>query len=352
MLLPWPTLFPVRRWQIDEPTRLGWRWRRQMEPIAMLVAHGVTKVSVSFWHFPDLRLTKHAVKGNSDLGDKLATEIREWQLTPTPGQGARKRQAICDHLDWREIPSEFSPAAAAVTAGIRSTRAELVAIVPCYNVDGACGDIVREAADFAGRVIAVNDGSTDGTLEMLEAAQADSGGRVEVIGWDRNRGKGAALLAAFRHAAHCWPEHSVVTLDGDGQHQARDIGKLALMLTEEDCDLVIGERLAREKMPLRSRLGNGLTAVLLKRAYPAAPTDTQSGFRAFSPRFVREILETVAGGRYETELQILLLALRQGRRIGSVTIPTVYLEDNRLSHFRPLVDSWRIYRALFTRSYR
>ena len=239
-----------------------------------------------------------------------------------------------------------------LSADARSALPEAVAVLPCYNVAGTCGEIAREAADFAGRVIAVNDGSTDATPEALAAAQAECGGRVEVLGWPRNRGKGAALLEAFRHAAHHWPGHIVVTLDGDGQHRARDIASLARTLTEENCDLVIGERLARQQMPLRSRLGNGLTAALMKRVYPAAPTDTQSGFRALSPRFVREILETVAGGRYETELQILLLALRQGRRIGSVTIPTIYLDDNRRSHFRPLADSWRVYRALFTRSYR
>jgi hypothetical protein len=186
----------------------------------------------------------------------------------------------------------------------------------------------------------------------LVAARAECGGCVEILGWNRNRGKGAALLEAFRHAAERWPGWVVVTLDGDGQHRARDIARLARKLREGSYDLVIGERLARKKMPLRSRVGNGMTAVLMKRAYPKAPTDTQSGFRAFAPEFLQEILSTIADGRYETELQILLLALRQGRRIGSVTIPTVYIDDNRLSHFRPVADSWRVYRALFSRSYR
>lgn len=257
---------------------------------------------------------------------------------------------IFDRTGWQE--SELaSPGGNAPTAETGAARG-VVAIVPCYNVGGTCGAVVRVSAEFADQVIAVNDGSTDETPEVLAGVASESGGRISVIGWEANRGKGSALLAAYRYAAEHWPEHVVVTLDGDGQHRPRDIPNLARTLLEEDCDLVVGERLAREKMPLRSRLGNGLTAALMKRVYPASPTDTQSGFRAFSPEFVAEILAQVREGRYETELQILLLALRQGRPIGSVTIPTVYIDDNRLSHFRPLADSWRVYRTLFRRSVR
>ena len=259
--------------------------------------------------------------------------------------------SIFDRMGWQEVVLSSDAGESALTPSASSSRG-VVAIVPCYNVDGTCGSIVRAAADFADRVIAVNDGSTDGTLKILAAVQKELGDRVTVLGWPVNRGKGAALLEAFRQATSQWPGHVVVTLDGDGQHRPRDIASLARTLIEGNCDLVIGERLAREKMPLRSRLGNGLTAALLKRIYPASPTDTQSGFRAFAPEFVEEILENISGGRYETELQILLLALRQRRPIGSVTIPTVYIDDNRLSHFRPLVDSWRVYRALFRRSFR
>ena len=220
------------------------------------------------------------------------------------------------------------------------------AVIPCYNIEGVCGPVVRAAAGFADHVIAVNDGSVDETEAVLRAVAADCP-NVDVLSLPKNCGKGIALLEAFRSAVSRDSFDILVTLDGDGQHRPEDIPRLAQELVEGKHALVIGERLARKEMPLRSRFGNTITTGVMKLVHPAAPTDTQSGYRAFHRDFVREVVEKIDGGHYETELEILLLALRQGRSLGSVTIPTVYLDGNRLSHFRPIVDSWRIYRALF-----
>jgi hypothetical protein len=57
-------------------------------------------------------------------------------------------------------------------------------------------------------------------------------------------------------------------------------------------------------------------------------------------------VRAVPGSRYETEFQILLLALSRQQRIASVTIPTIYIDNNRSSKFRPLTDSVRIAHAL------
>ncbi|HEY4247577.1 MAG TPA: PIG-L family deacetylase [Lacunisphaera sp.] len=251
-----------------------------------------------------------------------------------------------DRAGWWLV--HLSPADFAVIG--RQGRAKLeprvCCVIPCYNLAGVCGPIVRAAADFAGHVIAVNDGSGDETESVLRDVAAKCA-NVEVLSLPRNCGKGIALLEAFRHARNSVPFDVMVTLDGDGQHRPEDIPRLARAVAEGNHALVIGERLAREKMPLRSRFGNTLTGGLMKLVYPSAPTDTQSGYRAFHRNFVCEIVEKIRGGRYETELEILLLALCRGKSIGLVGIPTVYLDGNRLSHFRPIIDSWRIYRTLF-----
>jgi LmbE family N-acetylglucosaminyl deacetylase len=251
-----------------------------------------------------------------------------------------------DRAGWFGVDVE--PALAATLAGQESSGVEprVCCVIPCYNLATVCGPIVRAAAGFAAHVIAVNDGSVDETETVLRDVAADCA-NVEVLSLPKNCGKGIALLEAFRHATKSVPFDVLVTLDGDGQHRPEDIPRLARAVVEGSHALVIGERLAREKMPLRSRFGNTLTAGLMKLVHPGAPTDTQSGYRAFDRNFVFEIVGKIRGGRYETELEILLLALRQGRRIGSVGIPTVYLDGNRLSHFRPIIDSWRIYRTLF-----
>jgi hypothetical protein len=221
-------------------------------------------------------------------------------------------------------------------------------IIPCYNIEGVCGPVVDEAANYADMVIAVDDGSTDETGIRLSQAADRHPGKVKVLRFARNMGKGVVMIEAIRHALDSLEFDVLVTLDGDGQHRPGDIPRLARELVLGGNALVIGERLDREKMPLRSRFGNTLTALITRAFHPAAPTDTQSGFRAISPGFAREVVQRIKGGRYETELKILLLALTREYRIGSVTIPTVYIAGNRLSHFRPLVDSLKIYRILLS----
>ena len=256
------------------------------------------------------------------------------------------KRRFFDAMGWRAIPlaALSRPAEAIHPDGFEPG---VCCVIPCYNLAGICGPIVRAAADFAEHVIAVNDGSTDETERVLREVAAQFEGRVQVLSFPVNRGKGTALLEAFRVAFDHVHFDVLVTLDGDGQHRPEDIPRVARAVSGGNCAFVVGERLARDKMPLRSRIGNTLTAIVMKLLYPGAPTDTQSGFRAFHRNFAREVVRTIRGGRYETELEILLLALRRGRRIGSVTIPTVYLDGNRLSHFRPIADSGRIYRTLF-----
>ncbi|MDB6169595.1 MAG: hypothetical protein JWM88_2459 [Verrucomicrobia bacterium] len=252
-----------------------------------------------------------------------------------------------DRSGWCKIALDRAPLAEEKRREASDNEPRTCCVIPCYNLADICGPVVRAAADFAEHVIVVNDGSADGTERVLREIAQERGSRVRVLTFPENRGKGVALLEAFRLAAETVPFDVLVTLDGDGQHRPEDIPRLVRATVDGNRSLVIGERLAREEMPLRSRLGNTLTAGVMKLFHPAAPIDTQSGFRAFHRDFVREIVGTIEGGRYETELEILLLALRGRRSIGSVPIPTVYVDGNRLSHFRPIVDSWRIYRALF-----
>jgi glycosyltransferase involved in cell wall biosynthesis len=227
----------------------------------------------------------------------------------------------------------------------RTPGADVCCVIPCYNIEDLCGAVVREAAAHADRVLAVDDGSTDGTRAALRAAAQEGGGRVGLIEFETNRGKGAALLTAFHEALRDPGCRVVVTLDGDGQHRPADLPRL-VAACREGADLVIGERLQLGKMPLRSRIGNVLTRGVLRRLHPRCPADTQSGFRAHSRAFAEEILRRIRGTRYELELRVLLLALTQRRRIATVPIPTLYIQGNRSSHFRPLADSIRIGAAI------
>lgn len=219
-----------------------------------------------------------------------------------------------------------------------------IAVIPCYDVEDYCGQVIAQTSNLVDHVIVVNDGSRDGTPDVISRLEALIPGKISVITFPANRGKGVGLMAAFCEALNKFSFNVLVTLDADGQHPPAEIPKVT-QAAMAGAEMVIGGRSVRD-MPGRSRVGNTLATGAIRWLYPEAPSDTQSGLRAFSYGFVEEIVRHVSGSRYETEFQVLLLALSQRRRLTTVSIPTIYIDNNRSSKFRPVTDSLRIFRAL------
>lgn len=213
------------------------------------------------------------------------------------------------------------------------------AIIPCYNVEKYCGEVIENALLYAAHLILIDDGSTDGTNAILHKMQQKNQNKIHLIAFPHNRGKGAALLAAIRYALSKIPFEILVTLDADGQHLPSEIPKLIAAMGNGD--FAIGCR-QFDQMPLRSRMANTLMSFLLRRLFAKAPHDNQSGFRAFSRTFAQEIADHTTGDRYEMEFRCILYALQQGYSIVCCPIHTIYLDKNRSSHFSVLRDSYRI----------
>ncbi len=230
----------------------------------------------------------------------------------------------------------------------------VAAVIPCYNIAPQAEETVRRALPLADEVIAVDDGSSDGTAERLRRlAGGAERGRLRVVRLERNSGKGAALAAGFRAALAAEPPPDlVVTLDGDLQHHPEDIPRFAGAWTD-GADFVCGSRAFRADAPLRSRIGNNFINRLAALLFPNAVADTQSGFRAFSRGLLAALAgdAAAAGGRYETELHMLLGALGGNARTLEPDIPAIYLDRNRTSHFRPVADSARIVAAMLRRRF-
>jgi hypothetical protein len=222
-----------------------------------------------------------------------------------------------------------------------------VAVIPCYNVEKYCQEIVEETAKLVDHVIAVDDGSTDGTGAILRTLANHVPEKIHLVVHPKNAGKGSALISGFRYALSHIDFDALVTIDADAQHRPSDVAYLAEQI-KEGAELVIGARLY-ELMPFRSRFANRIIAFLLQCKYPDAPLDTQSGMRGFSKNFVEEIISKISGGHYEMEFQCLLLALEQQRKIKSVPISTIYFNKNVSSHFSPFKDSLKILKVFLRR---
>ncbi|MCF6284342.1 MAG: glycosyltransferase family 2 protein, partial [Candidatus Hydrogenedentes bacterium] len=206
---------------------------------------------------------------------------------------------------------------------------DIAAVVPCYNAGDRVRPVVVGILEKIERVVVVDDGCTDGSIATLDGLPA------EMVRFPENRGKGHALLAGFRAALMDPAIACVCVLDADGQHDPEEIPRLYDAFRESAADLVIGSRVFEGgHVPWRSRFGNKVTvtvtALLLGHRLP----DTQSGYRLLSRPFLEHILETVEGGRYETEMEIIVMAIREGRKTVPVSISTIYEEGNASSHFR------------------
>ena len=236
---------------------------------------------------------------------------------------------------------------------MEETRAgsPVAAVVPSLNPTRQLTSTVEGllAAGFA-RVILVNDGSRPETEEYFQ--ELDRLPQVTLLTHPVNRGKGAAMKTAFTWLLEHWPDcPGVVTVDGDGQHHPEDALACAQKMLAEERVILGCRDFSRPEVPPRSRTGNRITRGVFRVFCGMSLSDTQTGLRAVPRRYLEE-LTAVAGDRYEYETN-MLLALKQ-RRIpwGEMKIRTIYLEENRGSHFHPVRDSWKIYRLILAHFFR
>ena len=232
----------------------------------------------------------------------------------------------------------------------KETRGVAV-VVPSLNPTGRLTDTVSGllAAGFTD-ILLVNDGSRPETLRYFEEASARPG--VTLLQHEVNRGKGAAMKTAFAWLLEHRPDcPGVVTVDGDGQHHPEDaMACAAKMLREEK--VILGCRdFSRPEVPPKSLMGNRITCAVFKIFCGMSISDTQTGLRAIPRRYL-PALAAVAGERYEYETNMLLALKDQRIPFGETEIRTIYLDENRGSHFHPVRDSWKIYKLILAHFFR
>ena len=225
------------------------------------------------------------------------------------------------------------------------------AVVPSLNPDRRLKSTMEGLLEtgFAD-VILVNDGSTPETLPYFQ--ELNRLPQVTLLTHPVNRGKGAAMKTAFTWLLEHWPDcPGVVTVDGDGQHHPEDALACARRMLERE-EVVLGCRdFSRPEVPPRSRMGNRITRGVFKVFCGMTISDTQTGLRAIPRRYLEE-LTAVAGDRYEYETNMLLAMKDRHIPWGETPIRTIYLEENRSSHFHAVRDSWRIYKLILAHFFR
>jgi glycosyltransferase involved in cell wall biosynthesis len=215
-------------------------------------------------------------------------------------------------------------------------RKTVAAVIPAYLEEKHIADVVRRTLKQLDNVLVIDDGSADTTAATARIAGA------EVIVHPRNLGKGESIKTALRH----WFDHTfiyVVVLDGDGQHLPEEIPRFLAAASSTRAELFIGTRMKDvREMPLLRRLVNRYMSNKISRLCGQPIPDTQCGFRMVH----RSLIPDLLGGadRFEYETEMLILASRQGCRIESVPITTVYSDE--VSSIHPVRDTIRFFKLI------
>ena len=193
---------------------------------------------------------------------------------------------------------------------------KLSIIIPAYNEAESLPDLLAnlhatvQTNGYAAEILFINDGSTDGTAEVLDALSEESQLTVHIIHFRSNRGKAAALTAGFQHATG----DIVITMDADLQDDPTEIPKLLEKLENGQYDVVSGWKYPR-KDPLEKRafsfVFNRVTALLTG----VKLHDMNCGFKAYRSEVVKELHLYGDLHRY-----IPLLAHAKGFSVGEVKV--------------------------------
>ena len=223
----------------------------------------------------------------------------------------------------------------------------VLALIPAWNEAARIGPIVNGARTHL-PVLVVDDGSTDGTGDVAQAAGAI------VIRHAQNRGTGAALKTGFSWALENGYD-GVLTLDADGQHDPAEIPAFLNASEARTGHLIIGER-DFSQMPWPRWWSTPLGSRLLSLALGERITDNQSGYRLLTRRFLEQLELTATG--FEMEVEMIAEAVRLGVPIAWVPVRTIY-GIGKPSYFHPFKDTlrflrmvWRIWRRRRTEGWK
>jgi len=198
----------------------------------------------------------------------------------------------------------------------------IVVGVPAFNEEKTIAKVVLLSQKYADKVVVCDDGGTDLTGEIARELGAD------VVRHEKNLGYGAAIQTLFKRARELDAD-VLVTLDGDGQHDPRDIPNVVKPITSGAADIAVGSRFIDEHltsiMPWYRRAGVKFISRLVDSNTKQGVGDAQSGFRAYSVKCLDKLV--VAENGMGASVEILMSARKNGLRIQEVPATCYYGGD-------------------------
>ncbi|HKV42840.1 MAG TPA: glycosyltransferase family 2 protein [Blastocatellia bacterium] len=228
-------------------------------------------------------------------------------------------------------------------------KPRIVCVAPAWNEGERVARVVKSVpAGLVDAIVVVDDGSTDDTADLAEAAGA------VVIRAAHNQGVGAAIRSGIEFAIQQGYDIAVI-VSGGGKTPPEHIPKLVGPIIDGKADLVQGSRYTTggeyRRMPLRRRLGTQAYSLLFSIFVRRRVTDASSGFRAIKVSMLEDKRIDLWQDwldRYELEPYLLFKAIRLGHRVIEAPVMIEYPETDGKPYtkMRALVDWWKIFRPV------
>ncbi len=229
----------------------------------------------------------------------------------------------------------------------RESVVKLSVIMPVYNERETLEEIVRQVLDtgLAHEIVMVDDGSTDGSREIMK--QWEDHPVIRVIYHEKNMGKGSAVRTAIEHATG----DVFIIQDADLEYDPRDYPKLLQPIEEGRADVVYGSRFLggpARRVYFWHRLGNFLLTLVTNILYNLDLSDMETCYKCFRAEVVRDI--PLRSRRFELEPEITAKIAKRGYRIFEVPIAYYgreYEEGKKITGWDAFPALWALIKYRF-----
>lgn len=224
----------------------------------------------------------------------------------------------------------------------------LSVIIPCYNEVNTVAEIIRRvrAVNLAHEIIVVDDGSTDGTRDVL--AQVETGDDLKIIYHPHNMGKGAAVRTGFQNATG----DVFLIQDADLEYDPREYPILLRPIEEGIAKVVYGSRFLggpRKAMFFWNMVANRTLTFITNLLYNAILSDMETCYKVFRAEVIRDI--PLRSRRFDFEPEVTAKILKRGYRIYEVPISyngREWYEGKKISWKDGVIALWTLLRYRFT----
>ncbi len=218
-------------------------------------------------------------------------------------------------------------------------------IVPVYNERATIVEVLARvlAVELDKQLVVVDDGSTDGTVELLEEWGRHQPEWVTLCRHPKNRGKGAAVRTGLAQVTGDW----VIIQDGDLEYDPRDYVRLLAPLVTGPARVVYGSRFLgnNPRMFFTQRAGNVLLTRLTNLLYGSSLTDMETCYKVFASDVITGM--TLRSDRFNIEPELTAKVLRQ--RVDILEVPVTYVgrryDEGKKINWRDFVSAvWTLFR--------